>query len=627
MDKRLIGFFVIAFGILVLWHGYISPKIWPPKPMPPAASRPAEVAPTSAPSGATTTSPVAAAAKARVPDAERKSFVLENDRVKIVLSNVGAVIEDVYLKEHHPRAGDSDPMPLLRHYRDAARALELRYLADPSSQFESRAWEATYDAAANRVVFTASQPDRWEISKTVTLARDATVADVEFGFRWIGAGDRVADQLFRLVPAGGVTIDGDFHASGDLAGASSAVFSKNAEGSPKFVRVLPGEAAKSASRNAEGQGVVKVPFNGDATSPKFTADVNPYFGAYAAFESFPDRMEASVAGLIDPDARGRAVGIAVRSRSEAEFRVAAAKSEPTVHRMFLYFGPNDPASMAKGLGARAGAWTDVLSKVHTEDLGFFGMFARVILAILNLFHGITTSWGWSIVLLTITVRLALFPINRKSQISMLRHAEVMARIKPEIDKLRDKYSNDPRALMAEQSKLMKANGVGMMPLGGCLPLFLQLPVFYGLFSGLRTELELRQASFLWVQDLSQPDHLVRFTTPVTNPLVSLGSCCLPPGSSETISGLHLLPILMMVAWFLNSWMQPRPTATSPEAETQRKMMMFMPVMFGVMMYGYAAGLSLYWLVSSLVGIIESKIIKRSIGAAAPAAVVVKPPRS
>jgi YidC/Oxa1 family membrane protein insertase len=337
-------------------------------------------------------------------------------------------------------------------------------------------------------------------------------------------------------------------------------------------------------------------------------------------------MEASVAGLVDPDARGRAVGIAVRSRAEAEFRVAASKSEPTFHKMFLYFGPNEPAVMTKELGAKADAWGGVLSKVHSEDLGFFGVFARAILAVLNLFHGLTQSWGWSIVLLTITVRLVLFPINRKSQISMLRHSEVMARIKPEIDKLREKYSNDPRALMAEQSKLMKANGVGMMPIGGCLPLFLQLPVFYGLFSGLRSELALRQASFLWAKDLSQPDHLVTFTTPVTNPLVSLGSCCLPPGSSETISGLHLLPLLMMVAWFLNSWLQPRPTVTSPEAETQRKMMMFMPVLFGVMMYGYAAGLSLYWLVSSLVGIIESKVIKRSIAAAQPAAVATKSTR-
>jgi hypothetical protein len=158
MDKRLIGFFVIAFGILVLRHADISPKIWPPKPMPPAASRPAEVAPTSAPSGATTTSPVAAAAKARVPDAERKSFVLENDRVKIVLSNVGAVIEE--------RLSEGTPPARGRFRSDAPSAslprrgpgLELRYLADPSSQFESRAWEATYDAAANRVVFTASQP-------------------------------------------------------------------------------------------------------------------------------------------------------------------------------------------------------------------------------------------------------------------------------------------------------------------------------------------------------------------------------------------------------------------------------------------------------------------------------------
>ena len=118
----------------------------------------------------------------------------------------------------------------------------------------------------------------------------------------------------------------------------------------------------------------------------------------------------------------------------------------------------------------------------------------------------------------------------------------------------------------------------------------------------------RQASWWWVSDLSQPDHLIVFDTPVFNPMGLCGSCCGMP--APPITGLHLLPILMTIAWVLNSMLMPRPETSNPQMEQQRKMMMFMPLIFGVFMYSYAAGLSLYWLTSSTVGIIESRVIKK-----------------
>jgi membrane protein insertase Oxa1/YidC/SpoIIIJ len=112
-----------------------------------------------------------------------------------------------------------------------------------------------------------------------------------------------------------------------------------------------------------------------------------------------------------------------------------------------------------------------------------------------------------------------------------------------------------------------------------------------------------------VQDLSQPDHLIRFASSIPNPMNFCAGCCGPGGAGD-ITGLHILPLLMTAAWVANSYFMPRPESSTPEQEQMRKMMMFMPVLFGLFMYTYAAGLSLYWLTSSLIGIVESRLIKK-----------------
>jgi len=265
--------------------------------------------------------------------------------------------------------------------------------------------------------------------------------------------------------------------------------------------------------------------------------------------------------------------------------------------------------MAEDLTGTAAPWVEEFSRVYGQALGMFAWVGKAVLFLLRQFESLTGSWGFAIVLLTFVVRLCLFPINRRSQIAMVRHSEAMSRIKPKLDVLKEKYKNDSRKFLAEQQALLKAEKVPLVPLGGCLPVLLQIPIFYGLFAALRASIDLRQAPFLWAADLSQPDHMVRFATPLPNPLAGL-CCCAPPGMSDTISGIHLLPILMTVAWFVNQLLMPKPANQDPQLAQQRKMMMFMPVVFGFMMYGYGAGLSLYWLTSSLLGIVESRLIKK-----------------
>jgi len=153
---------------------------------------------------------------------------------------------------------------------------------------------------------------------------------------------------------------------------------------------------------------------------------------------------------------------------------------------------------------------------------------------------------------------------------------------------------DPTAQRQEQAKLMQEEGA-FPPLGGCLPMFLQIPVFIGLFAALRTSFDLRQANFgFWIHDLAVPDRLLRIG--LSLPVVG------------SIEYLNVLPILMVVLWI---WQQKgMPMPADEQAARMQKMMMWMPVLMGFFLYNYAAGLSLYMITQSGLGIIEQKVIKK-----------------
>ena len=228
-----------------------------------------------------------------------------------------------------------------------------------------------------------------------------------------------------------------------------------------------------------------------------------------------------------------------------------------------------------------------------DDLGYFQRIGRLMLAILGFFHGMVGNWGVSIILLTLLVRTVLFPFNRKSQTALARHATKMKRVQPKIEAVKEKYAKDPRKLREEQARIMQEEGA-LPPLGGCLPPLVQIPVFFGLFSALRASFELRQAPFLYVTDLSQPDRFLALD--LSLPLIG------------KIEYLNILPPVMVVLWILQQRVMPKPT--DPQALRMQKMMMWMPILFGVFLYNYPAGLSVYMITTSLFGILELTVIKR-----------------
>lgn len=266
---------------------------------------------------------------------------------------------------------------------------------------------------------------------------------------------------------------------------------------------------------------------------------------------------------------------------------AGAPGATAAHAFILYCGPKDKAALA--------AFDK--DDVHTAfpwllDYGWFEPIVKIILFMLWAFHKAIPNWGVAIILLTILIRGIMHPLTKKSQVSMAK----MQKLQPHIKKLQEKYKGDKQKLGAEQMKLMREAGAN--PLGGCLPMIIQLPIFYALYKALMVSIELRQAPFvLWISDLAQPDRLL--TLPFTLPVVA--------------NELNLLPLLMLAAMFWQQKISPKP-ATPEAAQQQKIMMLFMPIFLGAVLYRVASGLNLYILVSTLFGIGEQWIIRRHLAA-------------
>ncbi|MCM2350273.1 MAG: membrane protein insertase YidC [Bacteriovoracaceae bacterium] len=206
---------------------------------------------------------------------------------------------------------------------------------------------------------------------------------------------------------------------------------------------------------------------------------------------------------------------------------------------------------------------------QSVDFGIWGFFAVWILKGLQFFYKFIPNYGVSIILLTLLIRIITFPLQYKSFVSMKK----LQLVQPELTKIREKFKDDPQRMQKESMELFRKSGAN--PIGGCLPLLLQMPVFFAFYKVLYSAVELVDAPFmLWIHDLSNKDPY------------------------------YVLPVLMTGAMFLQQKLTPN-TITDP---MQKKMMLFMPLVFGVIMKDLPSGLSLYIFVSTIFGILQQMMV-------------------
>lgn len=226
---------------------------------------------------------------------------------------------------------------------------------------------------------------------------------------------------------------------------------------------------------------------------------------------------------------------------------------------------------------------DRLSKIGRQRsfAMFYGWFKPISIFlswVMRWMHDFTGNWGVSVILLTIFVRLCIWPIHAKSTFTMKR----MGLLGPMMKELQEKYKDDPQKQQMEVMKLYREYGVN--PLGGCLPMFLQIPIFFGLYRVLEYAAELRGQSFLWVNDLSAADTVTNWGGFDINPL----------------------PIIMGLTMVAQMKLTPQPATVD---KMQQRIFMFMPVFFLFICYNFAAALALYWSTQNVFSIAQTWIMK------------------
>lgn len=290
------------------------------------------------------------------------------------------------------------------------------------------------------------------------------------------------------------------------------------------------------------------------------------------FSGFADQYWETVASIDSPDQTVRVKKSAEKYISDIS---AAAVSVPagatSVINTYLFIGPRDQSVLDSAEKYIAGIGESI-------DYGWFWFLARPMLWILNGIHSVVMNYGVAIIIMTILLRLLMWPLTRKSYTSMA----AMQKMQPEMQRIQKLYGNDKMRLQMEMMKLYQTHKTS--PMSGCLPMLIQIPIFFALYKALLVSVQMRSAHFLWISDLSAMDPY------------------------------FILPILMGGTMWLQQRLQSgtkRSTGGNDALAQTQKMMQWMPILFTIMFAWMPAGLVLYWTVSNIFGIIQMEIIKKT----------------
>ena len=292
----------------------------------------------------------------------------------------------------------------------------------------------------------------------------------------------------------------------------------------------------------------------------------------SGFAGFVDQYWETVTDIDAPDQtiRGQKYGEIYQSDITARAVNVAAKTNANIVT-YLYAGPRD--SNALKIASQKITGID-----KTVDYGWFWFLAMPMLWLINIINSIVMNYGVAIIIMTILLRLIMWPLTRKSYTSMA----AMQKMQPEMQRIQKLYANDKQRLQIEMMKLYQTHKTS--PMSGCLPMLIQIPIFFALYKALVISVQMRNAHFLWISDLAVMDPY------------------------------FILPILMGASMWLQQRLQSGATKSADKndiaAQTQRAMR-WMPIIFTVMFAWMPAGLVLYWTISNLFGILQMYIIKHN----------------
>ena len=575
----------------------------PQKPTPAAPHKPASIGaarPTTLPAKPTTLPAKPAPKVAALPEQEVKDdIVVETGLLRVVLTNRGAAVKSVTLRDFYLFPQD-DPIPgqgdltLVTEIEKDKLSLAMFEEKD-AGKLGSVVWQHVPDvpvpegfsgAAQFKTVsaelgleftktFLFREPEKADDSKKLVRGRD-----IELKIDVRNLRDEAASFAYRLRCAAGIVPEPPYR-------------------KPEEKPAVPLEQRKSRDVSAvvcqvKGDEAELETFSRGKTFSNDAPEPSRYESASARllYAGVKNRYFVAIARPMGSDGEL----IAVHVEDVGENNVAAVleltsqkiPAGGTASRRFMFL-------VTPRVAERLREYDKTYQFEALLDPGMLGPIKKVLTWLLGAFYGVIPNYGVAIILLTLCVRVLLHPLTLKSQ----KAAHKMQQIQPLLKAAKEKYKHDKQLQQKETMKIMREQGAN--PLGGCLPVLLQLPIFIGLWRSLYENASLRHAPFfLWIEDLSKSDSLVMFTSK----LPILGQ------------SFNLLPLLCAAVMIVQHKLMPK--SADPQAQQTQKMMMFMPVVFAVMLYSMPAGLMIYFFCSSLFGLIEQQFIRRRLQMAAAA---------
>lgn len=415
----------------------------------------------------------------------------------------------------------------------------------------------------------------------VTLLPNEDGAFIEVGLLPSGTSAPTAATVWRAGPDGAMTwrnSDGvEFTRTVSADGYVITISDTVRNGGPSPVAIAPYARVVRDGARAGSAGVYTgavVSANNDIEHRDWRKlDKKSYaYTTTNGFSGFADQYWETVASIDSPDQTIRAKKSGDKYQTDAA--AAAVSIAPGASHQFqthIFAGPRDQTVLNAAAGTIAGI-------DHTIDYGWFWFLARPMLWVLNALNAIVMNYGLAIILFTLALRLLMWPLTRKSYTSML----AMQRMQPEMQRIQKLYANDKMRLQMEMMRLYQSHKTS--PMSGCLPMLIQIPIFFALYKALLISVPMRNAHFLWISDLAAMDPY------------------------------FILPVLMgATMWWQMRLQSPGNAVTGNDAAaaTQR-VMKWMPILFTVMFAWMPAGLVLYWTVSNLFGIGQMYIVRRQL---------------
>jgi YidC/Oxa1 family membrane protein insertase len=580
MDRKSVIILVISFALLLAWFPLINHFYPPPPPPAPGEEPVVETTSTTSPGEAAIQAAPERAARPSMPKGEETLLVLENDDARYTFTSHGGGLKLVELKaypayiECGENAAASKTNFARLNGRVTAPVLDLQ---GPAAALGDGVFTLTQTGAGS-VRAVAEAPGGLTIVKDFELGTNFTfTASLAFSNRTDKPLDLPAHEL--------------------VIGTAAPAGPKD---DPNLMGVIVYNGAKAEHTEAPwfdnrslgcGPKNPRTLFESEETAVHW-AGVHSQFFALVALPREPAgglkarRIELLPAATNAVPVNGAADATTHGFQNVFPYRAAVIEPHGSVQRAFdFYAGPKEYQTLAK-LGAQQQNNLDLVMDLD----GFLGFFSKLLLVAMNALHEKGVSYGWAIVIITIAIKILFWPLTKASTKSMKR----MAALQPQMKALQDKYKHEPQKMNQKLMEFMRENKVN--PLGGCLPVLVQMPVFFGFFFMIRTAIELRGAEFLWICDLSTPDTVFVI-----------------PGIGFPINPM---PILMGVTMLIQTRLTPMAPGMDP---VQANMMRYMPLMFLVFLYNFSSGLTLYWTVQNILSIVQTKLTKTDPPAAAPGA--------